>query len=135
MLIIGLALVVALVIAVALDSTAAYVQRQGLDNLADGAALQGADLAASGTEVYTEGVPLQGRLELTATAARQGVGAYLASVNAAARYPGLTWSVEVDATDVTVRLSAPVDLPLSFPGAPEASRVGSTGTAAVDPDT
>lgn len=132
--IIGFAAVLLLVIAVAVDSTAAYVQRQGLDTLADGAALQGADLAAEGQEVYTEGVPLEGSLELTGERARQAVGSYLDQVGAHGRYPGLTYDVAVDATTVTVQLSAPLDLPLDFPGAPAASRVGSTGSAVVDPE-
>ena len=51
------------------DASAAYLQRQGLDTVADGAALRGADLGATGREVYTGGVP-SGRLELTAAAVR-----------------------------------------------------------------
>lgn len=133
-LIVGFAAILLLVVAVAVDSTAAYVQRQGLDTLADGAALQGADLAAEGQEVYTEGVPVEGRLEVTGDRARQAVGAYLDRVGARGRYPGLTYDVAVDATTVTVRLSAPLDLPLDFPGAPVAPRVGSTGSAVVDPE-
>ena len=132
--IIGFFAMLLLVVAVAVDSTAAYVQRQGLDTLADGAALTGADLAAEGREVYTEGVPVEGRLELTASRAREAVAAYLASTGAHDRYPGLSWEVAVEATEVTVRVSAPLDLPLDVPGAPAAPRVGSTGTAAVDPD-
>ncbi len=132
--VIGFATVLLLVIAVAVDSTAAYVQRQGLDTLADGAALQGADLAAEGQEVYTQGVPVEGNLEVTADRARQAVGAYLDQVGARGRYPGLVYAVSVDATTVTVRLSAPLDLPLDFPGAPAAPTVGSTGSAVVDPE-
>lgn len=131
---IGFATVLLLVVAVAVDSTAAYVQRQGLDTLADGAALQGADLAAEGQEVYTQGVPVEGSLEVTADRARQAVGAYLDEVGARGRYPGLAYDVAVDATTVTVRLSAPLDLPLDFPGAPAAPSVGSTGSAVVDPE-
>lgn len=132
--IIGFFAMLLLVVAVAVDSTAAYVQRQGLDTLADGAALTGADLAAEGEEVYTDGVPTEGRLQLTASRAREAVAGYLASTGAHRRYPGLTWEVAVDATEVTVRVSAPLELPLDFPGAPAAPRVGSTGSAAVDPE-
>ncbi len=42
-LIIGFAVVLAMVVAVVTDASAAYLQRQGLDTLADGAALAGAD--------------------------------------------------------------------------------------------
>lgn len=133
-LIIGFALIIAMIVAVVIDSTAAYVQRQGLDSLADGAALRGADLGATGTEVYADGVPVEGQLQLTGSQARAAVAAYLAAVGAGSRYPGLSWQVQVDATRVTVRLDAPLDLPLSFPGAPVGPRVGSTGSAAVDPD-
>ncbi len=131
--VIGFAAILLMVIAVAVDSTAAYVQRQGLDTLADGAALQGADLAAEGEEVYTEGVPVEGSLEVTPEKARQAVGAYLDQVGARGRYPGLVYDVSVDATTVTVRLSAPLELPLDFPGAPAGATVGSTGSAVVDP--
>jgi uncharacterized membrane protein len=46
-LIIGFALLIAMLVAVVIDATAAYIQRQGLDSLADGAALRGADLGAT----------------------------------------------------------------------------------------
>ena len=133
-LIIGFALLVASVVAVAVDSTAAYVHRQGLDTLADGAALQGADLGATGTEVYAEGVPVAGDLQVTDARARAAVDQYLRDVGAHVRFPGLSYTVEVDATRVTVRLSAPVDLPLTVPGVADGPRVGSTGSAVVNPD-
>ena len=46
-----------MVVALVVDSSAAYLQRQGLDTLADGAALRGADLGATGEDVYQGGVP------------------------------------------------------------------------------
>ena len=55
-LIVGLATVLAMGVAVVTDASAAYLQRQGLDNLADGAALAGADLGAAGDDVYTGGI-------------------------------------------------------------------------------
>ena len=76
MLIIGLATFLAMTVALVVDATAAYLQRQGLDTLADGAALRGADLGATGRDVYEGGVP-QDRLELTAAQVRQAVDAYL----------------------------------------------------------
>ena len=44
LLIIGFAGILLMAIVVVIDASAAYLQRQGLDNLADGAALYGADL-------------------------------------------------------------------------------------------
>ena len=54
LLIIGFASILLMAIVVVIDASAAYLQRQGLDNLADGAALHGADLGS--TDVYASGV-------------------------------------------------------------------------------
>lgn len=134
-LVIGFALLIAMLVAVVVDATAAYIQRQGLDSLADGAALHGADLGATGDDVYTGGVTEQ-PLELTRAKARAAVHDYLTGVGAYRRYPGLTYTVMVDqgSERVTVNLNAPLDLPLTFPGSPERSTVGATGSAVVDPD-
>ncbi len=70
--IVGFAFVLAMAIAMVVDVSAAYLQRQGLDTVADGAALRGADLGATGREVYTGGVPAD-RLDLTADAVRAAV--------------------------------------------------------------
>lgn len=134
-LVIGFVLILGLGIAVVVDATAAYVHRQSLSTLADGAALRGADLGATGEEVYQAGVGEE-PLELTTSAARSAVARYLQSTGAYRSYPGLSYSVSVDraAGRVTVRLSAPVDLPFSMPGSAEHPRVGATGSAIVDPD-
>jgi len=132
-LIIGFAAVLMLAIAVVIDASAAYLQRQGLDTLADGAALRGADLGATGEDVYRGGVTDED-LELTAAKARSAVHAYLGDVGAYAKYPGLTAHVSVSATTVEVRLTAPLDLPLSIPGSPDHPTVGATGAAVVSPD-
>jgi Flp pilus assembly protein TadG len=55
--IIGFAVVLAMLMVTVVDASAAYLQRQGLDTLADGAALRGADLGATGSETYSTGVP------------------------------------------------------------------------------
>ena len=116
MLIVGLATVLAMTVALVVDASAAYLQRQGLDTLADGAALRGADLGATGVDVYAGGVPDE-RLELTAGRARAAVADYLRDVGAYASYPGLSFSVSVDpgANSVQVRITAPLDLPLHDP--------------------
>ena len=119
--------------AVVVDATAAYVQRQSLDTLADGAALRGADLGAQGLEVYAGGLGA-GRLDLTQQAARAAVAAYLADTGAYRRFPGLTFEVAVGEQRVVVRLHAPADLPLHVPGSPDRPVVGGDGSAAVTVD-
>lgn len=135
MLIIGLATFLAMAVALVVDATAAYLQRQGLDTLADGAALRGADLGATGRDVYEGGVPAE-RLELTAAQVRLAVGDYLRGTGAYSRYPGLSYRVRVDPTSqsVEVSLSAPLDLPLTIPGSPERATIGATGSAVVGVD-
>jgi len=132
LLIVGFALVLAMAVATVVDVSAAYLQRQGLDTVADGAALRGADLGATGEEVYAGGVP-RGRLDLTADAIRGSVRDYLAGSGAYAEYPGLSFTVDVDraASTVTVHVTAPLDLPLTVPGSPGVATIGATGSAVV----
>ncbi|GEP34773.1 hypothetical protein NSZ01_25410 [Nocardioides szechwanensis] len=133
MLIIGFAAFLAMTIAMVVDASAAYLQRQSLDTLADGAALHGADLGATGRDVYQGGVPDE-RLELTEAQARIAVRDYLRDVGAYRKYPGLSYDVRVDDTRITVELRAPVDLPLTVPGSPEHPVVGASGSAVVAPE-
>ncbi len=132
LMIVGFAFVLAMAVAMVVDASAAYLQRQGLDTVADGAALRGADLGATGREVYTGGVP-DDRLELTTAAVRASVHDYLVRSGAYARYPGLSFGVDLDPADssVTVHVEAPLDLPLTVPGSPELATVGATGSAVV----
>jgi hypothetical protein len=134
-LIVGFAAFLAMAVALVVDATAAYLQRQGLDTLADGAALHGADLGATGRDVYEGGVPAE-RLELTVPQVRAAVGDYLRATGALRRYPGLTYDVRVDPASRSVRvsLSAPLDLPLTVPGSPERATVGASGSAVVGVD-
>ena len=132
-LIIGFAGLLAMVIALVVDTSAAYLQRQGLDTLADGAALRGADLGATGEDVYQGGVPDE-TLALTPGQARAAVGAYLQAAGAYGRYPGLSYAVRVTGDRVEVHLSAPLDLPLSIPGSPERASIGADGSAVVGVD-
>jgi hypothetical protein len=133
LLIVGFAVVLAMTVALVVDSTAAYLQRQGLDTLADGAALRGADLGATGEDVYEGGVP-RDTLALTPAQARRAVGAYLQQSGAFARYPGLAYSVRIEQDRVVVSLHAPLGLPLSIPGSPERATVGAEGSAVVGVD-
>jgi hypothetical protein len=129
---IGLALVIAILIAVVTDATAAYLRRQSLDSLADGAALQGADLGARGLEVYT-GELTGDRLRETEGAATEAVTRYLRAVGAYGRYPGLRAVVRVDPQSraVEVSLTTSVDLPLGVPGVTRRAQVTSHGSASV----
>jgi len=134
LLIVGLALVLLMMAAVVTDASAAYLQRQGLDTLADGAALAGADAGASGAEAYGEGV--DPHLHLDAGLARAAVLGYLHTAGAFARYPGLTVRVSVDPSTqrVVVEVHAPIRLPLHVPGSPEHADVAATGAASVTVD-
>lgn len=124
-LIIGFALMVGLLVAVVVDASAAYLRRQGLNSLADAAALAATD-GLQGDRVYTHG--LDERAEIDAATARRYVEDYLRASGAPARYPGLTWAVSTTATTVLVRVAAPLDLPLHVPGVAETATV--TGDAA-----
>ena len=133
--IVGLATVLAMGVAVVTDASAAYLQRQGLDNLADGAALAGADLGASGHDVYHGGLG-GGRLTVTEAEAREAVRDYLQRAGAYVKYPGLKALVDADpaAQTIRVRLTAPLHLPLKVPGGPESALIGATGSAVVAVD-
>ena len=132
--IIGLAVVLLMMAAVVTDASAAYLQRQGLDTLVDGAALTGADAGASGSEAY--GAGLGDDLVLDADVARAAVLDYLHRVDAFTRYPGLTADVRVDAATrrVIVTVHAPLRLPLHVPGSPDRASIGATSAATVGVD-
>lgn len=129
-LIVGFALVLVMAVVVVTDASAAYLQRQGLDSLADGAALYAADLGATGS--YADGLSDE-RLLQEEESVKGAVATYLALTGAAERFPGIRVRVDVDpvARSVTVALDAPLDLPLTVPGSPSAPRVGASSTAAV----
>src|SRR5215210_8437416 len=84
--IIGFGLVVLLLIVVVIDAGAAYLERQSLDSLADGAALYGADAAAEGSDVYRGGLG-HGDLALSADVARAAVRDYLRAGGAYDAHP------------------------------------------------
>jgi hypothetical protein len=124
-LIIGFAVVVALLVAVVVDASAAYLRRQGLNSAADSAALAATD-GIQGEEVYTHG--LGKRAEIDPGAARRYVAGYFASSGISRKFPGLDYSVETTANTVLVRVVTPMDLPLRVPGV--GTDVAVTGTAA-----
>ena len=129
-LIVGLVTVLLMGVALVINASSAYLQRQSLDTLADGAALRGADLGAAG--VYGEGLT-QDRLLQESGAVERVVIDYLHSVGAHRTYPGLKVAARVNLADrsVTVTLTAPVDLPMHIPGSPTKPVVGASSTAAV----
>jgi hypothetical protein len=132
-LIVGFTGLLLVAVAVVVDASVAYLQRQSLATLADGAALRGADLGAQGLELYAGGLDAE-RLAITEQAARQAVAGYLADVGASRRFPGLRFEVAVSGQRVVVRLEAEVDLPLHVPGSPDRPVVGASGAAVVDVD-
>ncbi len=136
-LIVGLAVVLLMAIGVVVDATAAYLHRQGLTNVADGAALAGAD-AGSRNEaaLYGEGLGSATRLEQQRAVAEAAVVDYLRATGAHGDYPGLTWEVTLDPTrdSVVVSVRAPLDLPLTVPGSPERASVSARAAAVVQLD-
>jgi hypothetical protein len=127
-LIIGFVIVIAMTVAVVVDASAAYLRRQALSSLADGAALAAAD-GLQGEQVYTVG--LGERAVVDPRAARELVVDYLISVGAGRRYPGLSHAVETDGERVVVRVAAPLDLPIPVPGVTRQASVTATAAAVV----
>lgn len=109
----GFVVLLVMMVAVVVDASAAYLRRQSLGSLADGAALAAAD-AIEGEQVYTRG--LGQRATVDPGQARSFVASYLSSTGAHGVYPGLVAVVGTSGDRVVVRLSAPLDLPLPLPG-------------------
>lgn len=136
-LIVGLAVVLLMMVALVVDASAAYLQRQGLSSVADGAALAAADAGSRNeSSLYTAGLGTRERLEQQRAVAREAVADHLASTGAHAEYPGLTWQVGFNAsgTSVVVRVRAPLKLPLTLPGAPQRASISATAAAVVQLD-
>ena len=111
--IVGLAVVAIMLVAVVVDASAAYLRRSGLDSLADGAALAASD-GVQGRQVYEGG--LGERAQIDPEVARGYVDHYLRDTGAARRYPGLRYEVDAGRDRVVVRVTAPLDLPITPPG-------------------
>jgi len=126
-LIIGFAIILILAVGVVVDSSSAYLQRQSLDNLADGAALAAAD-EVRGDPLYTGG--LYDRVPIDPEIAGQAVHAFLRRIDAYVDHPGLRFEVGVRDRSVVIHVSAPLDLPITVGGVTETS-VSATGSAAV----
>lgn len=126
--IIGLVVVLVMMVVVVVDASAAYLRRQSLSSLADGAALAAAD-AIEGEQVYTRG--LGQRATVDPNQARSFVASYLSSTEAPSVYPGLVAVVGTSGDRVVVRLSAPLDLPLPLPGVASSAPVHAESAAVV----
>jgi Flp pilus assembly protein TadG len=127
--IVGFAFILMLAIAVVVDASAAYLQRSGLDSVADGAALAGTealDLEAG----YAHGFEDP---ELSRRLAEDAVRAYLEQTGARDRFPGLDYQLRVTDNQVVVEVRAPIDLPLNVPGATGSATIGASGTAELSP--
>ena len=127
-LIVGFAAILVLLVGVVVDASAAFLQRQAMESLADGAALAAAD-GVQGEQVYTSGLGSMAYID--PVVAQRYVDAYLASTGATARFPGLRWSVEPSGDSVTVHLSAPLDLPFAPPGWVQTANVDGVASAVV----
>lgn len=127
-LIIGLAAIVLLMVAVVVDASAGYLRREGLNAVADAAALA-ATAGIQGEAAYVEG--LKDQLTVEVASARRFVEEYLLSSGATRRYPGLVWAVTVRGDYVEVRLQAWLDLPLPLPGLDPRTEVTGSSSAAV----
>lgn len=127
-LVVGLAVVVAMLVAVVVDVSAAFLRREGLNAVADAAALAATD-GLQGDLAYRTG--LGDRVEVDVVAARRYVAEHLRTTDAVGRFPGLTWSVAAAGDAVVVRVRAPLDLPLRLPGSEEEVEVSATAAAVV----
>jgi hypothetical protein len=128
-LIIGFAIVVALLVGVVVDASAAFLRRQGLNSAADAAALAATD-GLQGEQVYTHG--LGRRAEIDPVAARHYVAAYVSVSGIRRRFPGLDYVVTTTADTVVVRMVAPTDLPLHVPGVGTGVLVSGTAASVIE---
>jgi uncharacterized membrane protein len=111
-LLVGFFVVVVLLVVVVVDASAAFLRRQRLDSLADGAALAAVD-GIRREQLYEQGLGTQAVLDPAVV--RSYAGEYLART-AAGRYAGLRWDVRTSVDAVEVEVSAPLELPIAPPG-------------------
>ena len=129
LLIVGFSFLLLLAVALVVNTSAAYLQRQSLDTIADGAALHAVDAGVGGLGLDGLG---DGRLSVDPDLARRAVQHYLSATGARRSHPGLRHEVVVGADGaVSVRVEAPLEFPLRIPGAPRRTVVGASARAAV----
>ncbi|MCD9197103.1 pilus assembly protein TadG-related protein [Aeromicrobium wangtongii] len=118
---IGFLVFLGLLVVVVVNSSAAFLQRQQLDNVADGAARAAADGLSTDTFYRTGAITLNG------SAARRLVGDYV-------RGPGVrVVQVRADANQVLVRLERSVTLAIAPPGWNPRTTIVSEATAQLRP--
>ena len=123
LLIFGLVVVAALLVAVVTDVSALYLKRRELVAAADGAALAGAQ-AVDEESVYRNGLPASGPVPLDQGAAEQAVRDYLSE--AGLLTANLDVTISTSATTVSVVLRTRMQLPVA-----NTVTAGASGTAAV----
>lgn len=106
LLIIGCCALIGLLAVVVVNSSATFLQKQRLADLADGAALAGAD-AVQAEQIYTKGISRD--LPLNSLSARKAAVSYLAGND-------LTWDINISTRAVRIQLRKPLKLPLVPPG-------------------
>ncbi|MDP9820358.1 pilus assembly protein TadG-related protein [Nocardioides massiliensis] len=132
-LVIGFFIVALTLVAVVVDASAAYLERQRLTALADSAAIAAAD-GVQGEQVYERGLPRPGRdsrVDIDPHAARSYVAAHLTATDAWREHPGLSWTVRSDGDAVVVELRAPFELPLGVPGVGDGTVTGRSSAVVV----
>lgn len=126
-LIIGFTAIILLMIVVVTDISKVFLVRRDLDATADGAVLAAANGLAA---VYAQ--PGAGsNAVIDPDQAARLTADYLNEVAASNRFDGLDWSVDVEGTTVTVRLTSITDLPFHPPGFPTSSDLAAEAAAIV----
>jgi Flp pilus assembly protein TadG len=126
-LIIGFTAVLLMMIVVVTDISKAFLVRRDLDATADGAVLAAANGLAA---IYAQ--PGNGQnAQLDPDEASRLTAEYLDAVGAAATFPGLAWSAEVNGATVIVHLASEVDLPFKPPGWQSTVDIASDAAAVV----
>lgn len=120
--VVGFFMVIGLLAVVVINASAAFLQRQELNNVADGAALAAAD-GLRRESIYRNGIdadaPIDPRL------ARELVGRYLADTGNVVA----VWQVTTEDGKIRVHLERQIDLAITPPGWQARTRVTSDASA------
>jgi hypothetical protein len=125
LMILGFTIVLVMMVVAVVDASAIYLHKSGLNTVADGAALAGAD-ALDETDTLAHG---GGSPKLSQAMVDQAVKEYVASVGAGRDYPGLHVKGRVVGDEVHVSTSATKKLPIPLPGIPRLQHVSTSASA------